>query len=392
MTIVEFKNIHDEYRAKCMHCSLIVTRNRNFESFKKHFQKSFECSFVIQFEKTKLEISKTIIEISKLFFCCRYRIFRCNFFMRYSKIQFVLRNREFCATISTMSTSISWIRFVDSVNRMLSKFYFHMISKTKQNRQKEFKRIIWNFDYCIFCEIFCEIFDSIFFFVSFVFFSSQYHSCLNCFAFFSSLIRLLQHIQKIICFKVVCKQCEKIFELKNKFHEHIRQHHTKKINKIVSKRNCNREKNKISSISSTISQSISSISLKTISKFSIFKFVTFLKRSKNSFISFVIFATIASTTSKRLHFSLFIFKFILKHVKIASTICSSISFATFSSKFQKFHFTIDNLIRMFREKSKSFDLSQHQKRRSFSRNFDIFYQSRIIAYFLFAINQKSSIN
>ena len=66
MTIAEFKNIHDEYRAKCMHCSLTVTNNRSFESLKKHFQKSFECSLVIQLETTKLEISEVIVEISKL--------------------------------------------------------------------------------------------------------------------------------------------------------------------------------------------------------------------------------------------------------------------------------------------------------------------------------------
>ena len=60
MTIVEFKNIHDKYKTKCMHCLLTITKNRNFESFKKHFQKSFECSFVLQFETKKFEISKNI--------------------------------------------------------------------------------------------------------------------------------------------------------------------------------------------------------------------------------------------------------------------------------------------------------------------------------------------
>ena len=52
-------------------------------------------------------------------------------------------------------------------------------------------------------------------------FSSQYHFCFHCFVFFSSLIRLLQHNQSI-CKKVVCKHCEKVFDSKNKFHEHIR--------------------------------------------------------------------------------------------------------------------------------------------------------------------------
>ena len=233
--------------------------------------------------------------------------------------------------------------------------------------------------------------------ISLLIFSSQYHSCLNCFAFFSSLIRLLQHIQ-IACRKIVCKHCEKIFELKNKFHEHIRQHHTKKIVKNVSKRNFNKKK-KISTISQTISQTILSIILsKTTSKFSIFKFVTLSKRSRNSFISFVIFATIASTTSKRSHFSLFTFKFTSEFAKIVLIDCSIISSTIFSFMFRKsiskFYFTIDDLIRKFREKFKSFDLSQHQKRRFFSHNFDVrqLYQSRIIVYFLSVINQKTSIN
>ena len=80
----------------------------------------------------------------------------------------------------------------------------------------------------------------------------------------------------------------------------------------------------------------------------------------------------------------------------------SISFSrTFVLKHQKFHIQksyliIDDLIRMFREKFKSFDLRQHQKRRFFSQNIDVrsfvTYQFRIILYFMFTINQKTSIN
>ena len=55
---------------------------------------------------------------------------------------------------------------------------------------------------------------------------------------------------------------------------------------------------------------------------------------------------------------------------------------------------------MFVEKLKSFDLRQHQNRRFFSQSFEnrqfdrsiFFYQFRIIVYFLFAINEKTSIN
>ena len=95
-------------------------------------------------------------------------------------------------------------------------------------------------------------------------------------------------------------------------------------------------------------------------------------------------------TSKRSRLSLSTFKLISKRVKIAS----STSFATFTSMLrnQKLYLTIDDLNRMFREKFKSFDLSQHQKRRSSLQRFDVrSYQSRIIIYFLSAINQKTSI-
>ena len=234
--------------------------------------------------------------------------------------------------------------------------------------------------------------------VSFVFFSSQYRSCLSCFAFFSSLTRLLQHIQKIVCKKIVCKHCEKIFDSKNKFYEHIRQHHTNKKVKTMKFR-FNKERNKISSTISIISTTISS---KTTSKFSIFRFVTISKQTRNLFISFVIFATTSKQmiwiSSKRSRFLLFTFEIISKFVKIASTTCSLfISFATSTSKLRKsiskFYFTIHDFHRLFVEKFKRFDLRQHQNRRSFSQRFDVdLYQSRIIVYFLFAINQKTSIN
>ena len=63
-------------------------------------------------------------------------------------------------------------------------------------------------------------------------------------------------------------------------------------------------------------------------------------------------------------------------------------------KSQKSYLTIDDLIRMFAEKFRSFDLSQHQKRRSSSQSSGArqTYQSRIIVYFLSAINQKASIS
>ena len=208
-------------------------------------------------------------------------------------------------------------------------------------------------------------------------FSSQYHFCLNCFAFFSFLIRLLQHNQSTICKKVVCKHCERIFESNNKLHEHVRQHHAKKIVKVASKRSFNREKDKISSI---ILLTTSSISFKT-TKISISKSVTLSERSRNASLTFSFISFKASTSmlrdsvtsSKRSNLSLFTSKLISKRVKTASTTCSLISFATFSmlriSK-SKFYLIINNFHRMFHEKSRSFDLSQHQNRRAFSQTLE----------------------
>ena len=389
MTIVEFRSIHDEYRAKCMHCSLTVASNRKFESLKKHFQKSFECSFVLQ-----LEISKSIsvavdIEYFDSTFLCDIQEFdlhheSANFSQHLQNIRINYREEKLLSLLLECfrDFALFWykqqneIEIVKDLNEWLEVLITAFSTKFSK----------------------FEIFSSV---SSASRLSFQYHSCLNCFAFFSSLTRLLQHTQKIVYKKIVCKHCEKIFDSKNKFHEHIRQHHaTKKMNKFVSKRNFNRKRNKSSTISSTISKSISST---TITKFSISRSVTFSKRSRNSSISLVIFATIALATSKRSHFSLFTFKFTSKFAKTAS-INLFISFATFSSRFRKsiskFHFTIHDFHRMFVEKSKSFDLFQHQKHRFFSQSFEsrqfdrsnTFYQFRIIIYFLSVINQKTSIN
>ena len=132
----------------------------------------------------------------------------------------------------------------------------------------------------------------------------------------------------------------------------------------------NKNKNKISSTISIISTTISS---KTTSK------------------------QIFWISSKRSRFSLFTLEITSKFVKIASTTSLlSISFATSTSRFRKsiskFYFTIHDFHRLFAEKFRRFDLRQHQNRRSFSQKFDAnSYQSRIIVYFLFAINQKTSI-
>ena len=90
------------------------------------------------------------------------------------------------------------------------------------------------------------------------------------------------------------------------------------------------------------------------------------------FVHFVYFSVtsklifcFASISSKSSHLFIAIRKITSKRVKIATFNCSFTFFRIFVSKYQKFHFTIDDLIRMFYEKFKSIDLSQHQKRRFF---------------------------
>ena len=49
-----------------------------------------------------------------------------------------------------------------------------------------------------------------------------------CSALFSSISRLLNHNQIIICDKCFCNHCEKVFDFKNKFHNYIRSHECQK--------------------------------------------------------------------------------------------------------------------------------------------------------------------
>ena len=301
--------------------------------------------------------------------------------------------------------------------------------------------IIQNFDRDLTCAFFIISFEfTAKTFVSFVLqHSIQFHSCIECFAQFSSMIRFLKHTKQINCSKMICKHCEQNFNFKNKFHEHIREQHIQKSNINSNFRLFTSEftykfmKKSISFVSF-----VSSIFFATSRNY-IFYFATIFKStslirfnfsiasheisskqtkiatmlitwnftSKRveiatfncSFVSFIFFATFTSIfesiLSKCSNFSIATFNITSKSIKKLSvnSFTFSISFfRTSVSKHQKFYFIIDDLIRMFREKFKSFDLRSFQKRRFFSRNFDIFYQSRIIVYFLFAINQKSSIS
>ena len=146
------------------------------------------------------------------------------------------------------------------------------------------------------------------------------------------------------------------------------------------------------------------------SKVRVFKFLhsksrTKSRKSQQSFVClfrrffFATFTSIfESISSKCSHFFIATFNITSKSMKKLSVSF----FQIFVSKHQKFYLIIHDLIRMFREKFKSFDLRQHQKNFAFSQNFDIcsfnqsrfffMHQSRKIVYFLSAINQKTSIN
>ena len=415
LIVDEFNDINLKSRVKCNHCSLTIwdwNWKNDEKSLTKHFQKSSQCSLALQFEKKTSEdvkrVELKIFEIAKLTFVA---------------VDIEYFDATLLCDIQKFDLHCEIVNFVQQLRQCQHQYResnllillfecFRDFALTWYKQQSEIEIVKKNLSEwleVLIIAFFTKSFSKFetFSFASFARLSFQFHFCFNCFAFFSSLTRLLQHTQ-IVCQKVVCKQCEKVFESKNKLHEHIRQHHTsKKIIKNASKRSFNREKDKILSISS-----------KTTTKFSISRFVTsskrsrnlsissitFSKRSKNSFTSFVILATIASTTSsKRLYFSFSTYQIISKSVKItskfveiASINCFSISFATFSSrfrKFQKFYFTIDDLIRMFREKSKSFDLSQHQNRCFF---FAKFWRSSIISItnhrLLFVCNQSKVVD
>ena len=222
--------------------------------------------------------------------------------------------------------------------------------------------------------------------ISISYFSFQYHSCVECFVQFFSLNRLLKHIkQKNVCFRIVCKQCEQNFNFKNKFHDHIREQHIKSNFRFFTSEFTHKIEKKSTIICSSVSfvSSVSSIFFATST--SIFD-------SISSKCSHFLIATlnITSKSIKKLSINSFTFS-----ISFFSTL-----FKTSVLKHQKSYFIIDDLIRMFREKFKSFELRQHQKNFAFSQNFDIrsftqsrfSYQSRIIVYFLFAINQKTSIN
>ena len=263
LVVVEFSDIDIWYKTQCAHCSIeIFDVDDEEKSLKYHLRKSSQCSLALQLEK---KTSEVIIEIAKLIsvaadidffdaiFLCDIQKF--NLFCETANFVQQLRRRQHQYRESNLLTLL-----FDCFRDFALIWY-------KQQCESEIVKSLSEWLKVLIIAFFAKSskFETFTSSVSSASFSSQYHSCLNCFAFFSFLIRLLQHNQSI-CKKVVCKHCERTFESNNKFHEHVRQHHTKsmknRVVKVASKRSFNKEKNKISSISSTISTTTSTISSK----------------------------------------------------------------------------------------------------------------------------------
>ena len=235
-----------------------------------------------------------------------------------------------------------------------------------------------------------------------------------------------------------CRRCNKIFNFNNKFHKHIREHYARKLVKNLNFRVFTSEFTyEIIEKSTNIRSSVSFISQKS--------FIFFATSKSQKFWFSTIFESVIASTRSNLPIASY--EINSKSMKNAIVNCSFtfsfISSYTLVRKHQKFHIqkfylTINDLHRMFVEKFTSFDSQQHQNRCRFSQNFDFrqfdrscltfskkFYfiienlfemfdekfrkknlfqnqnnvssqtfsnQMKIIFYFKFTINQKSSIN
>ena len=171
-------------------------------------------------------------------------------------------------------------------------------------------------------------------------------------------------IRQIVCVQI-CKRCKQNFNFNNKFHDYIRKHHVRKFVENLNFRIFTSEFTyKIIEKSTNICSSVSFVSQKL--------FILFATSRNQIFSTKIVSRFVSSNNS---NFSIATHKITSKFVKIASINDFFISFATFLSMFRKsiskFHFTIDDLFRMFRENSKSFSLRQHHNRRFFQQNFDI---------------------
>ena len=266
----------------------------------------------------------------------------------------------------------------------------------------------------------------------------NFHLSINAIDFVREIEKtsFVSHKSKSTKKSTTCRRCNQIFSFNNKFHEHIREQHTRKFVKSLNFRILTSELTyKIIEKSTNIS-SASFVSQKSFIFFTI-------SRSQIFWLSINFESIIASTRS---NLSIVTYKINSKSLKSVVVNCSfTFSISSFQisiSKHQKshneFYFIVNDLSRMFHEKSKSFDLRQHHNRRFSSQSFDSrrfsqscfstskkFYliinnlnrifnekfkkkklfqnqnnvfsqtfsnQMKIIFYFKFTINQKSSIN
>ena len=175
-------------------------------------------------------------------------------------------------------------------------------------------------------------------------------------------------IHRIVCVWTICKRCKQNFNFNNKFHEHICQHHVRKSVK-----------------SSDFRVFASDFTYKIVKKSAISCSIT------SQFASFIFFAASRSqifstkmnsrsVSLKDSHFTIATHRIASKLTESASITCSltfSLSFFWISVRkhqefyIQKSYLIMNDLSRIFVEKFKSFDLSQHQNRSSFSQNLDI---------------------
>ena len=176
----------------------------------------------------------------------------------------------------------------------------------------------------------------------------------------------------------ICKKCKQNFNFNNKFHDYIRKHHVRKFVKNLNFRTfASKFTYEIIEKSTNIYLFVSFVSQKSF---------IFSTTSRNQiFLTKIVSRFVSSNDSS---FSIATHEITLKFVKIASINIFFISIATFSTMFRKsiskFHFTIDNLSRMFVENFKLFDLQQYQNRRFFSQNFEF----RQFSQLCFSISTK----
>ena len=210
-----------------------------------------------------------------------------------------------------------------------------------------------------------------------------------------------------------CRRCKNNtkFDSNIKLHEHIRTRHVKKSKSVVS-------------LSTQISKSISSTSSVSSSRSIIFSSLTSSKLLSLSISTSEVvrelsesvssdFTSIATSrksiswaeivsrsiaASKFFRLSIATFKSMCKSLKKSTINCSFVSLISFrTSTSSKSYLTVNDLSRMFVEKSNSFDLQRHQMRFFSSKIFDKcclksncdFIQTRITSYFNATISSAS---